>query len=173
MDYIVKPNFRVVGKMFGSNIKAFQELVSKFDITDVNQIKSGYYTTEFLGSELKITEDMIITTLKNKEGYCASSNGNISVVLDTTLTDDLILEGLAREVVRKVQSLRKEADFVITDRINLYYNGEEIVDVMLDKYMNYVKEETLSIEVIKDESLDKNIPVNDLMMGLKVERRKK
>ena len=173
MDYIVKPNFRVVGKMFGSNIKDFQELVSKFDINDVNQIKSGYYTTEFLGSELKITEDMIITTLKNKEGYCASSNGNISVVLDTTLTDDLILEGLAREVVRKVQSLRKEADFVITDRINLYYNGEEIVDVMLDKYMNYVKEETLSIEVIKDESLDKNIPVNDLMMGLKVERRKK
>src|SRR5699024_6295931 len=111
--------------------------------------------------------------LKNKDGYCAASNGNISVVLDTTLTDDLILEGLAREVVRKVQSLRKEADFVITDRINLYYNGEEIVDVMLDKYMNYVKEETLSIEVIKDESLDKNIPVNDLMMGLKVERRKK
>ena len=173
MDYIVKPNFRVVGKMFGSNIKDFQELVSKFDINDVNQIKAGYYTTEFLGNELKITEDMIITTLKNKEGYCASSNGNISVVLDTTLTDDLMLEGLAREVVRKVQSLRKEADFVITDRINLYYNGEEIIDVMLDKYMNYVKEETLSIDVIKDESLDKNIPINDLMMGLKVECRKK
>ena len=115
MDYIVKPNFRVVGKMFGSNIKDFQELVSKFDINDVNQIKSGYYTREFLGRELKITEDMIITILKNKEGYCASSNGNISVVLDTTLTDDLILEGLAREVVRKVQSLRKEADFIITD----------------------------------------------------------
>ena len=173
MDYIVKPNFRVVGKVFGSNIKEFQELVSKFNINDVNQIKSGYYTTDFLGEELKITEDMIITTLKNKEGYCASSNGNISVVLDTTLPEDLILEGLAREVVRKVQSLRKEADFVITDRINLYYNGEEIIDIMLDKYLNYVKEETLSIEVIKDEKLDRNIPVNDLMMGLKVERRKK
>ena len=173
MDYIVKPNFRVVGKMFGSNIKDFQELVSKFDISDVNQIKAGYYTTEFLGKELKITEDMIVTTLKNKEGYCASSNGNISVVLDTTLTDDLILEGLAREVVRKVQSLRKDADFVITDRINLYYNGEDIIDVMLDKYSNYVKEETLSIEVIKDEKLDENIPVNDLMMGLKVERVKR
>ena len=173
MDYIVKPNFRVVGKMFGSNIKDFQELVSKFDISDVNQIKAGYYTTEFLGKELKITEDMIVTTLKNKEGYCASSNGNISVVLDTTLTDDLILEGLAREVVRKVQSLRKDADFVITDRINLYYNGEDIIDVMLDKYSNYVKEETLSIEVIKDEKLDENIHVNDLMMGLKVERVKR
>src|SRR5699024_9715611 len=111
--------------------------------------------------------------LKNKDGYCASSNGNISVVLDTTLTDDLILEGLAREVVRKVQSLRKDADFVITDRINLYYNGDEIIDVMLDKYLDYVKEETLSIEVIKDEKLDKNIPINDLMMGFRVERVKR
>ena len=173
MDYIVNPNFRVVGKQFGSNIKDFQELVSKFDINDVNSIKAGYYKTEFLGKELKITDDMITTTLKNKDGYCASSNGNISVVLDTTLTDDLLLEGLAREVVRKVQSLRKEADFVITDRINLYYNGDEIIDTMLDKYMKYVKDETLSIDIIKDENLEKNIVVNDLMMGIKVERRKK
>ncbi len=172
MDYIVKPNFKVVGKIFGPKIKEFQELVATFDINDVNQIKAGYYTTDFNGEKLEITSDMITTTLKNKEGYKSATNGNISVVLDTTLTDDLLLEGLAREVVRKVQSLRKEADFIITDRITLYYNGNDMLDEMISTYEEYVKEETLSIDLIKDETLPKDIILNDIAMALKVEKVK-
>ena len=172
MDYIVKPNFKVVGKIFGPKIKEFQELVTTFDINDVNQIKAGYYTTDFNGEKLEITSDMITTTLKNKEGYKSATNGNISVVLDTTLTDDLLLEGLAREVVRKVQSLRKEADFIITDRITLYYNGNEMLDEMLATYEEYVKEETLSTSLVKDETLPKDIMLNDIAIALKVEKVK-
>ncbi len=172
MDYIVKPNFKVVGKIFGPKIKEFQELVATFNINDVNQIKAGYYTTDFNGEKLEITSDMITTTLKNKEGYKSATNGNISVVLETTLTDDLLLEGLAREVVRKVQSLRKEADFIITDRITLYYNGNDLLDKMIATYEEYVKEETLSIELIKDENLPKDIMLNDIAMALKVEKVK-
>ena len=172
MDYIVKPNFKVVGKIFGPKIKEFQELVATFDINDVNQIKAGYYTTDFNGEKLEITSDMITTTLKNKEGYKSATNGNISVVLDTTLTDDLLLEGLAREVVRKVQSLRKEADFIITDRITLYYNGNEMLDEMLATYEEYVKEETLSTSLVKDETLPKDIMLNDIAIALKVEKVK-
>ena len=138
----------------------------------VNQIKAGYYTTDFNGEKLEITSDMITTTLKNKEGYKSATNGNISVVLETTLTDDLLLEGLAREVVRKVQSLRKEADFIITDRITLYYNGNDLLDKMIATYEEYVKEETLSIELIKDENLPKDIMLNDIAMALKVEKVK-
>ena len=172
MDYIVKPNFKVVGKVFGPKIKEFQDLVATFDINDVNQIKAGYYTKDFNGEKLEITSDMITTTLKNKEGYSSATNGNISVVLDTTLTDALLLEGLAREVVRKVQSLRKEADFIITDRITLYYNGNDMLDEMISTYEEYVKEETLSIDLIKDETLPKDIILNDIAMALKVEKVK-
>ena len=170
MDYIVKPNFRVVGKTLGSKIKDFQQIVEKFNIDDVNQIRAGYYSIEFNGEKMSITNDMITTTLKNKAGYSSATNGNISVVLDTTLTDDLILEGLAREVVRKVQSLRKEADFIITDRIKLYYNGDEMLDKMLEVYEEYVKEETLSLELIKDKTLEKDMDINDKLMALKVEK---
>ena len=170
MDYIVKPNFKVVGKMFGPKMKDFQEAVSKLDIKDVNKIKAGYFKMNFLGEEIEVTEDMILTTLKNKTGYCAASNGKTSIVLDTSLTEDLILEGLAREVVRKVQSLRKEADFVITDHINLYYNGDEMFDKMLSSYDEYIKNETLAAELIEDKKLEKDTELNDVLVGLKVER---
>ena len=113
---------------------------------------------------------MILTTLKNIKGYCAASNGKTSIVLDTSLTEDLILEGLAREVVRKVQSLRKEADFVITDHINLYYNGDEMFDKMLSSYDEYIKNETLAAELIEDKKLEKDTELNDVLVGLKVER---
>jgi len=171
MDYIVKPNFKVVGKVFGSKMKDFQEAVSKLDINDVNKIKAGYFKMNFLGEEIDVTEDMILTTLKNKKGYCAASNGKTSIVLDTSLTEDLILEGLAREVVRKVQNLRKEADFVITDHINLYYHGDEMFDKMLASYDEYIKNETLADSLIEDQNIEKDMELNDIVVGLRVERR--
>ncbi len=171
MDYIVKPNFKVVGKVFGPKMRDFQEAVSKLDINDVNKIKAGYFKMNFLGEEIDVTEDMILTTLKNKKGYCAASNGKTSIVLDTSLTEDLILEGLAREVVRKVQNLRKEADFVITDHINLYYHGDEMFDKMLASYDEYIKNETLADSLIEDQNIEKDIELNDIVVGLRVERR--
>ena len=170
MDYIVKPNFKVVGKVFGPKMKDFQETVSKLNINDVNKIKAGYFKMNFLGEEIDVTEDMILTTLKNKKGYCAASNGKTSIVLDTSLTEDLILEGLAREVVRKVQSLRKEADFVITDHINLYYHGDEMFDKMLSSYDEYIKNETLADSLLEDQNIEKDMELNDIVVGLRVER---
>ena len=170
MDYIVKPNFKVVGKVFGPKMKDFQEAVSKLDINDVNKIKAGYFKMNFLGEEIDVTEDMILTTLKNKKGYCAASNGKTSIVLDTSLTEELILEGLAREVVRKVQSLRKEADFVITDHINLYYHGDEMFDKMLASYDEYIKNETLADSLVEDQNIEKDMELNDIVVGLRVER---
>ena len=170
MDYIVKPNFKVVGKVFGPKMKDFQEAVSKLDINDVNKIKAGYFKMNFLGEEIEVTEDMILTTLKNKKGYCAASNGKTSIVLDTSLTEDLILEGLAREVVRKVQNIRKEANFIITDHINLYYHGDEVFDKMLTLYDSYIKNETLADTLIEDNKLNKDIELNDIVVGLRVER---
>ena len=170
MDYIVKPNFKVVGKVFGPKMKDFQEAVSKLNINDVNKIKAGYFKMNFLGEEIDVTEDMILTTLKNKKGYCAASNGKTSIVLDTSLTEDLILEGLAREVVRKVQSLRKEEDFVITDHINLYYHGDEMFDKMLASYDEYIKNETLADSLLEDQNIEKDMELNDIVVGLRVER---
>ena len=84
--------------------------------------------------------------------------------------EELILEGLAREFVRKVQSLRKDADFVITDHIKVYYNGTEAIDKMLESWKDYVMGEVLGEELIKDESLDDYSEMNDEKAAIKVER---
>ena len=172
MDYIVKPNFRVVGKILGPKIKQFQEALSKLTMQEVNQIKAGYYTLILDGEEMKITEDMIITTLQNKPGYYAASNGVTSVILDTTLTKELLLEGLAREFVRKVQSLRKEMDLVITDHIQISYHAPDEVVEMLEVYQDYIQNETLADQLIEDETLEQNITMNDYTIGLSIAKIK-
>ena len=86
------------------------------------------------------------------------------------MTEDLILEGLAREFVRKVQSLRKDADFIITDHINVYYNGSDQIEKMFEKYKKYIMNEVLGEKLEKDENLTEKYLLNDEEVFIKVER---
>ena len=112
---------------------------------------------------------MVIISLKQKEGFTATVNDKTCVVLETTLTDELILEGLMREFVRTVQALRKEADFVITDHIKVYFNGTDKVKAMLDTYKDYVMGEVLGDELIEVND-EFNTELNDEKAFIKVER---
>ena len=93
---------------------------------------------------------------------------NNFIVVDTKLTDELIKEGIARELVSKVQNLRKEKDFNVADRIKLYYNGD-IKDV-LDMFDEYIKKETLSLEIIEKDDLSDEYDLNGKLVKLDVER---
>ena len=96
---------------------------------------------------------------------------NLFIVIDTTLTDELIKEGIARELVSKVQNLRKEKDFDVADRIKLYYSGD-IKDV-LDLFEEYIKKETLSLEVIEKDNLTEEYDLNGRIVKLDVEKTTK
>ena len=170
LDYIIKPNFREVGKMFGSNVGEFTKLLGTLSVKDIETLKNESIHVEFMGSDLEITPSMVIITVNVKEGYCSSNNGKVFVILNTELTEDLILEGLAREFVRKVQSLRKDNDYVITDRINVYYDGNDKLDKTINKYNEYIKNETLAVELIKDSSLDEECDMNGITVKVKTER---
>ena len=170
LDYIVKPNFREVGKMFGSNVGEFTKLLGTLSVRDIETLKSDSINVKFMGEDLEITPSMVLITVNVKEGYCSSNNGKVFVILNTELTEDLILEGLAREFVRKVQSLRKDNDYIITDRINIYYDGNEKIDKMINKYNEYIKNETLAVELIKDSSLDEAYDMNGESVKVKTER---
>ena len=91
--------------------------------------------------------------------------------LNTTLTEDLINEGLARELVSKVQNMRKEKDFNIEDRINLFYNGNSYFESVLKEFESYIKEETLALSLIKKEDLTNLVKLNDLDVYLDIEKR--
>ena len=170
LDYIIKPNFREVGKMFGSNVGEFTKLLGTLSIKDIETLKTDSIKVDFMGSELEITPSMVLITVNVKDGYCSSNNGRVFVILNTELNEDLILEGLAREIVRKVQSLRKDNDYVITDRIKLYYDGSDIIDKTIDKYSDYIKNETLAVELIKDSSLEESYDMNGEAVKVKTER---
>lgn len=170
LDYIVKPNFKILGKTLGPKIKELQEILSNLTAKEISQLEKGSLKVKLSGEDFELTNEMVLISLKQKEGYASSSNSRTCVVLNTELTEDLILEGLAREFVRKVQSLRKEADFVITDHIKVIYNGTDKIKQMLEKYYDYVMGEVLGDELINDDSLMFDDELNDEKVAIKVEK---
>ena len=170
LDYIIKPNFREVGKMFGSNVGEFTKLLGTLSTSQIETLKTDSIKVDFMGESLEITPSMVLITVNVREGYCSSNNGRVFVILNTDLTEELILEGLAREFVRKVQSLRKDNDYIITDRIKVYYDGNDRLDKTIKLYDEYIKNETLAIELIKDSSLEESYDMNGISVKVKTER---
>ena len=169
-NYNVKPNFKEVGKVLGPRVKEFGEVLTNFGYKEIEKINKGGYVISLGGDDYTITPEMVIESISSKEGFASSSDGNISVVLDTNLTEDLILEGLAREFVRNVQNLRKEKDFVITDHINVYYHGDKEIEDMFKKYKEYIMGEVLGEKLIKKEDISNEFELNGVKCLIDVER---
>ena len=170
LEYVIKPNFKVLGKTLGPKIKELQQILARLTSEEIAKVSEGGLTIKLGAEKFVLTDEMVLISLKQKEGYASSSNNRTCVVLDTNLDEELVLEGLAREFVRKVQSLRKEADFVITDHIKVYYNGTENVSKMLNMYNEYVMGEILGEELIKDTTLDNFEDMNMEKVAIKVEK---
>ena len=171
MNYFVKPNFKEVGKVFGADIKEFASKLETLSTEDILKLENNEsISMEIAGTSYSVTKDMVDIRISSKEGFNVGSENNNFVILNTTLTEDLILEGLARECVSKVQQLRKTADFNIVDRINLYYFGDEDFDKCISKFDKYIKDETLSLSITKDESLTESFDLNGHDVKLKVEK---
>ena len=113
---------------------------------------------------------MVDIQIEAKEGFCSASDNKVFVILNTNLTDELIKEGIARELVRKVQSIRKELDLVITDHIKVYYNGTEVLDSVIELFEDYIKNETLADSIIKQENVSEEYELNDEKAEIKVEK---
>ena len=170
MNYVIKPNFREVGKIFGSKINDFAKMLLNLTNEQIEQIKHDHITVKFDDKDLEINSDMVEIKISVKEGFYSSSNSKTVVILNTDLTKELILEGIAREIIRKVQSKRKEMDLVITDRIVLSYNGNKQIDDSINLYADFIKNETLAIKIVKDEKLNDLFDVNDEKMSIKIEK---
>ena len=170
LTYSLKPNFKVLGKELGSSIKVLQEKLKELSSEDSYKAYNNSLELELDGKKVVLNKENTTLSTDVKEGYTASGNDNVVVVLDTTLTEELILEGLAREMVRTVQSLRKEADFVITDHIKVYYSGDEDIEKMLESYKEYVMNETLAEEIINKEVSSEDYDLNGHMVKIEVEK---
>ena len=171
MNYFVKPNFKEVGKVFGSNIKEFASKLESISTEDILKLEQGEtIKMDIAGTSYDVNKDMVDIRISSKEGFNVGSENNNFVILNTTLTEDLILEGLARECVSKVQQLRKNSDFNITDRINLYYSSDSDFEKCISKFEDYIKDETLALSITKNDNLNDSYDLNGHDVKLKVEK---
>ena len=166
MNFSLKPNFKEAGKVIGAKMKDFASFLSNLDKKDIEKLKNNE-TIDFDG--ITIDSSLVDIKISSKEGMKVAMENNNFIILNTTLTEDLIKEGIAREVVSKVQNLRKEKDFEIENRINLYYNSNEKFEEVIKEYGDYIMKETLAIKLIKKDDLEKSFEINDLNIYLDVE----
>ena len=164
-DYVnfeIKPNLPVLGKAYGKLIPRIKEEISKRNQMDLaNKIKAGKYETILIDDvEINLDSTNLLITMQGKEGFAFAGEGEIGVVLDTHITDELKEEGTLREILSKVQNLRKERNFEVLNKIILYVSGNEKIEEIIKKYEDEVKHETLTLEVKYNENRDSYVDTN-------------
>ena len=170
INFEIKPNFKVCGKIFGSNVKALSDYLKDLDKETISTLENGETITITLNKEeYTLTKDMLDIRVNSKEGYNTGVLNNLFIILNTTLNEDLINEGIARELISKVQQLRKTKDFNITDRIYIYYYTDIDLLKKLDKYLDFIKKETLCDMIIQEKMVDEISNLNgiDVYLGVK------
>ena len=171
MNFTIKPNFKVCGAMFGAKMRDYQEVLKDLTDEDIDLIlKNETVTVDFDDGRLDITPDMVDVRIESKEGFNVGMQNNKFIILNTELTEELILEGLARELVSKVQNLRKTSGLEIENRIKLYYFGDDRVNKAIETFADFIKKETLSVEVIKVENLEESVDLNGHKTLIKIEK---
>jgi len=154
VKYEFKPNFKVMGPKYGKHMKSIAAALAQMDANHIVEIlhQGKDYFLEIEGRTFKLIEEDLIISIKDREGFVFETNKELFVALDTHLTPELIEEGLARELVNKIQFTRRENDFEIMDRIKVFYRADDEIEDVFVKHADYIKNETLtdSIYRVKD-----------------------
>ncbi|MBO5046196.1 MAG: isoleucine--tRNA ligase [Clostridia bacterium] len=134
VSYVLKPQLKTLGPKYGKKLKAISTFLSECDTSIVvNAVRGGgAFTVDLDGPVTLFEEDLQIFT-QSKEGYVSATDRGVTVALNTALTEELIEEGVKREIVSKIQTMRKEAGFEVTDRIAVYYTAEGRAKQALEK----------------------------------------
>ncbi|MEG0430405.1 MAG: isoleucine--tRNA ligase [Anaerovoracaceae bacterium] len=167
MNYSLKPNFKVAGPTLGGKIKAFASALAKVDPVE---FAAGNTVTMYIdGENFDVTPEMVDVRIEAKDGFAVAMENNIFTILDTSLSKELIDEGLAREIVSKIQQLRKQNDFEMMDNIEISLNPDEEVKAAVELHKEYIMSETLA-KAIKYEEVSETFDINGHETGINVTR---
>ena len=148
-DYTFKPQLRTVGPKYGKFLKQIQAALSELDGNQaMAELKAkGSITLDSVSADVVLCEEDLLITMTQQEGYVTEGDNDITVVLDTNLTQELIEEGFVRELISKIQTMRKEAGFEVMDRIVVSYQaGDKIVKIFTD-YGTQIQSEVLAEKI--------------------------
>ena len=176
VNFDIKPNLPVLGKEYGRYIPKIKEEIAKCNPLDLaNTVKSGkgYVIMLDEDTELELNSDNLLVMMQGKDGYSFAGEGEIGVMLDTTITKELKEEGYLREVLSKVQNMRKESGFEVMDNIDLYVSGsKEVMDVIKANEQE-IKKDTLALSIKYEEenSSYKDMSINGLPLKIAVVKK--
>ena len=176
----VKANFKVLGPKLGKNMKTVANAIAGLDTEMVALLrKEGRIDIEIpeIG-KMEVALDDVLLRREERPGLCVTTNNALTVALDANLTDELIQEGMAREFVSRVQNIRKEMGFEVSDRIDIFYSVDD-PDILrsIEEFGDYIRNETLAIEVKPDETLIKGgdgvseVEINDSKMLIRLRQK--
>ncbi len=146
--YTLKPQLKTLGPKYGKHIMDIKEYLSNCDAKKVvDTVNSGKtYSFDINGTKFDITKDDLLISMIQLDGYVSSVDGNLGVILDTTLTQNLVEEGIVREFVSKIQSLRKSLNFNVIDRIKIYIEQNSIGNILM-KYKSNILSDVLATSI--------------------------
>jgi isoleucyl-tRNA synthetase len=146
----IKPNFKTLGPKYGKQMKGISAAFNSFDQAKIGQIErmgNESFQLQIDGVEVIITLADVEITSEDIPGWLVASDGKLTVALDITLTEDLIEEGMAREFINRIQNLRKDSGFDVTDKITIKIKRQESINSALEKYKSYIAAQTLANEI--------------------------
>lgn len=174
VNFEIKPNLPVLGKEYGKMIPKIKEKIASFNQMELaNKIKNGEVeVVEIDGVQIELNSNNLLITMNGIEGFAFSGDGEIGVVLNTTMTEELIEEGYLREILSKIQTTRKESGFEVLDRINIFVTGNDSLLEKFKKFEEIIKKDTLADNIVYDnqdkEYLDVVINGDELKLKLEV-----
>ncbi len=154
--YTFKPQLRTVGPKYGKHLNAIRKVLSSLDgNAAMDELeKNGKLTFEDAGTAIELTRDDLLIDMTQKEGFVTQEDGEVTVVIDTNLTDALIEEGYAAELISKIQTMRKDSGFEVMDRIRLSLSGNEKLYAIAKKNEKAIATKVLADGIEKDVTLD-------------------
>ena len=172
-SYSFKPQLKTVGPKYGRLLGKIKQALSEVDgntaMDELNE--KGQLTFDFDGETVELTKDDLLIEIAQTEGFESGNDGDITVVLDTNLTPELIEEGFMREIISKIQTMRKEAGFEVMDKITVYSDGNDKIAELISKNEDTVKNDVLATEIVTGKidgySKEWNINGENVTFGVK------
>ena len=156
----IKPDFKKLGPRFGAEMKAIAQAVAGFNQEDIQTLeKEGEIVVSHNGNSSILTLEDVIISSQDIEGWLVANAAGVTVALDITITPSLRSEGIARELVNRIQNLRKDSGFEVTDRIDVTVKEESTLKTAIEQNIDYIKRETLTEELVFQDALGDGMEV--------------
>ncbi|WP_010293873.1 isoleucine--tRNA ligase [Clostridium senegalense] len=173
VNFEIKPNLPVLGKAYGKLIPGIRKAIGEMNQMELAQTINNGNTVniEVNGTDIELNSEKLLITMQGLEGYAFAGEGEMGVVLDTTITQELREEGHVREILSKIQNMRKENGFEVADKINIYVTGNEMLENIIKKFEEQIAKDTLAVEIVYGGNANyQEVKVNGENLKLTVEK---